>query len=116
METRILGLLILVTVAITYVLLRRGFEKRRMQTGRQKSLRWTFGALVIALIWILDDLFACADKSCDPQFIAALRFERVDFFVLLFYVHLLFAAIEAFFYLRPLSPTGPVDETKISSN
>ena len=111
---QLLALLAFLVIGIFYVVVRRGFEATRVRLGRPRSIRWILGALAIAFVWIIDDLFACETKSCDPEFLSALRLERISLFVYLFYLHLLFTFIEVFFFLwTPGSASKPGAPTNV---
>lgn len=74
------------------------FFVRRQFYGR--SIRWLVGAIVIGLIWISDELYFCVSASCRLEFLQAIKFEDLSFSVCAFYVHVVFALVEGYFFWR----------------
>jgi len=97
MANQILGIFIVLAAMALYFLIRR-------DQAASKTIRFALGAIVIAFVLVVDDLYTCISASCDSEFISALTLKHISIFVIAAYAHIGFAFLEVLIYV--LSSNG----------
>lgn len=95
MASQILGIFIIVAAVALYFFIRRD---QVQPIAASKTIRFALGALVIAFVLVVDDLYTCINASCESEFINALALKHVSILVVAAYAHIGFALLELLLY------------------
>lgn len=96
MPNQILGIFIIVAAVALYFFIRRD---QVQPVAASKTIRFALGALLIAFVLVVDDVYTCINGSCDSEFISALALKRISVFVTAAYAHIGFALLEVLIYV-----------------